>query len=161
MQIRSTISPLEIREAARLSRPRYFWLRFFAANWYATVICFLVIWAGMNALIHHEHLRWAYLTTMLAIGGFLMGFSWYRWNVSLSKTVEAVSARSGTLSLDSDGVRTTLITGALVFVPWSSYSKWVEGKSIFLLTGSDGATIVPIDDGMRDIVRGLLTSKVS
>jgi hypothetical protein len=161
MQVRAAIAPDELKEAARLSRPRYFWLRFFAANWYATAICLLVIGVGVNALIYHEHPKWGSMGIIFAIGAFFIGLSWYRWNARLSKAAGAASARSGTLALDMDGIRTTLVSGASTFVPWSSYSKWAEGRTVFLLTGKDGAAILPIDYGSREAIRGLLMSKIS
>ncbi|GGA57397.1 hypothetical protein GCM10011507_05930 [Edaphobacter acidisoli] len=161
MQVRATVSASEMQEAARLSRPRRFWLRFFAANWYATALCVIALGAGINALIHHEQVKWDVMGMLLAIGGGFIGFSWYRWNAALAKAAQNASARSGTLSLDADGVRTQLASGTSTFLPWSTYSKWTEGTSVFLLTGNDGATVVPIDDGNRDAIRSLLTSNIS
>jgi hypothetical protein len=161
MQIRATVSPSELQEAARMSRPRYFWLRFFAANWYSTVICLLVIGVAVDALINHKHPKWGAMAIFFAVFSSLIGLSWYRWNANLSKSAGRVSALSGTLSLDNDGIRTILASGASTFVPWSSYSKWTEGKSIFLLAGRDGSAILPIDDGYRDTIRSLLVSKVT
>src|SRR5579875_2438705 len=137
MQVRATVSPSEIQEAARLLRPRRFWLRFFAANWYATALCVVAVGGGINRLIHHEKVNWDVMAIVLAIGVGFISFSWYRWNSALAKIAESASARSGTLSLDADGVRTQLASGTSTFLPWSTYNKWTEGKSVFLLTGND------------------------
>jgi hypothetical protein len=161
MQVRATISPSELQEAIRMSRSRYFWLRFFAANWYATLICLVVIGVAVNALVHNEHPKWRAMAIMFAIGSFFIGWSWYRSNRGSSAGAKALSARSGTVSLDADGIRTILTSGASTFIPWSSYAKWKEGKSVFLLTGSEGLAILPIEEGSRDAVRGILSSKVS
>jgi hypothetical protein len=161
MQIRSTITPDELQEAVRISRPKRFWLRFFAANWYSSAICLLIIGVAIHALVYNEHPKWGSMAVGFAIFASFIGFSWYRWNAKLSKIAEAASARSGTFSLDADGVRTILASGSSTFVPWSSYDKWTEGKNVFLLTGKDGSAIIPIDDGNRETLRGLLVSKIS
>ncbi|HZY63015.1 MAG TPA: YcxB family protein [Edaphobacter sp.] len=160
MQVRATVSATELQEAARLSRPRLFWLKFFAANWYSSVICLLVVGVAINALINHERMNWGAMAMVFAICVGFIGFSWFRWNSSLAKSAEAASARAGTLSLDSDGVRTRLASGTSTFIPWSTYSKWIEGRSVFLVTGNDGTTVIPIDDGNRDAIRSLLMSKI-
>ena len=160
MQVRATVSPSEMKEAARMLRPRYFWLRFFAANWYATVICLLIVGAAANAAIHHEQARWGSMAIAFAIGMFFIGLSWYRWNGRLTKKAQLTSSRAGTLSLDLDGVRTTLSNGTSTFIPWSNYDKWLEGQEIFLLQGNDANTVIPVD-GTRDAIRGLLASKIS
>ena len=160
MQIRAAVSPSELQEAARMSRGRSFWLRFFAANWYGTALLLLVVVVGANGAIHHQQMKWGAMLGFAAICVFFIGLSWYRWNSRLAKIAGASNARSGTLSLESDGIRMTSASGASTFVPWSSYNKWIEGKSVFLLTGNDGTAILPIDDGNRESVRGLLTSQI-
>jgi len=92
--------------------------------------------------------------------GFIW-FSWNRWNARLAKMAATASTSSGILVLDNDGIRTISQSGASNFVPWSSYRQWKEGKNVFVLTGSDGAAIIPIDDGYRDNIRMLLASKIN
>jgi hypothetical protein len=161
MQVRATLSPSELKEAALIVRPTKFWLRFFAANWYCTAICLLIIGIAINGVVTHQQLHWRNMAIVFCIAAGFIWFSWNRWNAKLAKIAETAGTRSGTLVLDSDGIRTTSQSGASNFVPWSSYEKWKEGKGVFLLTGSDGAAIIPIDDGHRDSIRMLLTSKIS
>lgn len=161
MQVRAAASPQEVREAARLLRPRSFWFKFFLANWYATLLCLVALGADANGLLHHRHLPWGPAVGLLAVGAALLGFSWYRWNARLSKAAAAAIERSGTLSLQSSGVQTTLATGASTFVPWSSFTKWREGNSVFVLSGKDGTAIVPIDNGNRESIRSLLKDKIN
>lgn len=161
MQVRSTLTPEEYREAALLSRSKYFWLRFFAANWYASIICLLLLGVGVSDLIHHTQPRWDLMALYLAIFGGFIAFSWYRYNGKIAKVGVAQNAARKSVSLDPDGIRTCLNSGADVFVPWSSYSKWVEGKSVFVLTGDSGTTILPATDGNETSLRGLLESKIS
>lgn len=160
MEIRSTVTPEELREAVRLARPRYFWLRFAAANWYATLLLVVVIVANVNAVIHHQPAKWNNTLLFLVLVAALYGFSWYRWNSKVSKAATSSNVRSSLLSLDSDGIRTKLDSGASSFVPWASYSKWAEGRSVFLLSGRDGTMVIPADDGSRDSIRELLQSKI-
>jgi hypothetical protein len=161
MHVRSAATPQEIQEAIRLIRPTHFWLKFMAANWYASLICILVIGVDVNAVMNHRLVKLGPSALMLAIGAALIGYSWYRWNAKLSKSFQAANTRIDDLSLDADGIRIKVNTGTSTFVPWSSYEKWTEGKSVFLLSGKDGTTILPIDEGSRDAIRGLLMSNVS
>lgn len=161
MQVRATLSPSELKEAALLVRPTRFWLRFFAANWYSTMICLLGLGTAINAVVTHQQLHWVKMAIVFCIGAGFIWSSWNRWNAKLAKISETATARSGMLVLDNDGIRTTSQSGASNFVPWSSYEQWKEGKGVFLLTGSDGAAIIPIDDGYRDSIRALLVSKIT
>lgn len=160
MQIRATLTPSELKEAALISRPSRFWLRFFAANWYMSALAVLIIGIAINALVNHQDAHWGRMAGMFAIPVFFIWFSWFRWNARLAKIANAASAKSGTVSLDTDGIRSTFATGASNFVPWSSFSAWKEGRSVFLLTGESSA-ILPVDDGTRDSIRSLLASKIS
>lgn len=160
MQIRATLSPSELKEAARISRPSRFWLRFFAANWYSTVICLLVVGIAINALLNHQDVRWGPMAGVFAFGAFFIWLSWFRWNAALDKAASAISAKSATVSLNADGIRATSANGGSSFVPWSSFSAWKEGKNIFLLSG-ENAAVLPIDDGNRDSIRSLLMSRIS
>lgn len=144
-----------------MSRGKSFWLRFFAANWYATIICLLILGVAANALIYHQQAKWGDMSAIFAIFAFFIGLSWYRWNARLAKMAGTATSQAGTLSLDSDGIRTILASGASTFVPWSSYSKWTEGKNVFLLTGKDGAAILPIDESSRNSIRAFLADKIS
>ena len=160
MQIRTASAPGEIQEAIRLSRPKNFWFKFFAANWYASFICVAVIVVDVNKMAHGQAPRWDLTALLLAVCGALMGYSWFRWNTKVSNSLRASTARIESLSLDGDGVRVTLRSGTTTFIPWSSYTKWVEGKAVFVVTGKDGAAILPIDDGNREVLRGLLSSHI-
>jgi hypothetical protein len=160
VQIRATLSPTELKEAALISRPSRFWLRFFAANWYMSVLALLIIGVAINAIVNHQDARWGPMAGMFAIAVFFIWFSWFRWNARLVKIASAASAKSGTVSLDPDGIRSTFANGASNFVPWSSFSAWKEGKSIFLLSG-DSSAVLPIDGGNRDTIRSILMSRIS
>ena len=161
MQIRTNITPTEVQEAVMLSRSRRFWLKFVAANWYMSLLALGVIGADINVLVNHRTPQWGPTGILLAIATAFIYFSWYRWKTKVSKSLQTANGRIECLSLDPDGVRIKLDSGASTFVPWSSYSRWAEGKSIFLLVGKDGVTIVPADEGSRESVRGLLASQIS
>jgi glyoxylase I family protein len=44
--------------AARLARPRHFWLRFFAYCWYATALCAVALYTGADALLRRQPVPW-------------------------------------------------------------------------------------------------------
>jgi arginine exporter protein ArgO len=98
VQIRATLSPSELKEAARISRPSRFWLRFFAANWYSTAICLLVVGIAINALLNHQDVRWEPMAGVFAFGAFFIWLSWFRWNAALDKAAGAISAKSAKVS---------------------------------------------------------------
>ena len=160
MRIRTDITPTEVQEAVLLSRPPRFWLKFFAANWYMSLLSLLVIGVDVNVLLHHGTPQRGPTGILLAIAGIFIYFSWSRWKSKVSNSLKTANQKIETLSLDPDGVRIKLNSGASTFVPWSSYSKWTEGESIFLLVGKDGLTILPTDEGNRASVRGLLASQI-
>ena len=160
MQIRTPATPGESREAAALIKPKNFWLKFFLGNWYASAIAVLIIGADVNLLLHGKTPKWGPSLGLLAVCAFLFLFSWYRWRSKVSSLLEKATARVESLSLETDGVRVKLKSGTATFVPWSSYSKWSEGKSVFLLAGNDGSVIIPADDSNRNEIRGMLSSQI-
>ena len=160
MQIRTASTSGEIQEAISLSRPKNFWFKFAIANWYATFICVAVIAVDVNQMAHGRAPRWDLTALLVAVCGALVGYSWYRWNARVSNSLRVSTARIESLSLDGDGIRVTLRTGTSTFIPWSSYTKWMEGKTVFLVTGKDGAAILAIEDGNRETIRGLLSSNI-
>jgi len=155
MQLQTTLTSAQVQEAARLARPRFFWLRFFAYSWYSTFICVAVVVADVNAVAHHHPIRWNDTGFALALAALFYGLRYSRWRSRLSK-VAATRSRNASISLDTDGVRTRQESGATTFVPWTGFTKWSEGKNVFLLTSKDGTTILPVDETNRDSVRALL-----
>lgn len=159
MQLQTTLTSAHIREAARLARPRYFWLRFFAYSWYSTTLCVIVLYQDANALLQHKPIRWDATAGLLGLAAVLYGIRYSRWRARLSR-VAAVRSRTASISLDTDGVRTRQESGAVTFVPWTGFTKWTEGRNVFLLKSKDGATILPVDETNRDSVRSLLQACV-
>jgi hypothetical protein len=107
-----------MKEAVRISRPSRFWLRFFAANWYSTALCLLVVGVAINALLNHENVRWGPMAGVFAFGAFFIWLSWFRWNARLEKAAAvALSTKSGTVSLDSDAFGQHLLTAGRVSFP--------------------------------------------
>ena len=161
MQLKTELSPVEIREASRLLRPKNFWLKFLLASWYATALLAVAIVVLINnILIEHEPPKWEAIGICFGVAAIRYTIAWSRWNDRLKKAQGALHPGPGTRSLESGGIQTTLASGASNFVPWSSYNKWVEGETVFVLTGSAGLVVVPVDSGNRDSLRGLLQSRI-
>jgi hypothetical protein len=161
MQVRPMLAPSEYKEAAVLIRSKYFWLKFIGANWYATTICIIVVVAFVNSVIQGKYQAMGRATLLLLFGAALIGYSWYRYTSSVAKAFEAQNSARESLSLESDGVHITAKGGATVFLPWSGYSSWKEGKSVFLVKGDNGSLILPCDDISRKDIQTLLNEKVS
>jgi len=161
LQIRLQLTPAEVQEAISLSRPRNFWFKFLLRNWYLTLICLLVIGADINVVLHGKTPRWDATIALFAIAAVFMGASWFLWRGRMSAAIRNASSRVQALSMDPDGVRSSLISGSSTFVPWSSYTKWIEGATVSVLIGKDGMVIVPVDESNREMVRGLLSAHIS
>jgi len=161
MQLQSTLTSAQVQEAARLARPRHFWLRFFAYSWYATALCVVALYTGADALFRHKPIPWDTAAGVFAFALLLYGIRWSRWKRRLSKVAARRSQSAASISLDPDGMRTRQESGAATFVPWTGFTKWSEGKNIFLLTRKDGTTVLPVDEGNRDSVRALLQGYVA
>src|ERR1700735_5377006 len=137
MQLKTELSPGEIREASRLLRPKKFWLKFLMASWYATALLVVAIVVMIdNTLIDHQPPKWNAIGICFGVAAIRYTISWSRWNARQTKAMVALKPVAGTRSLESGGIQTTLASGASNFVPWSSYDKWIEGESVFVLTGS-------------------------
>jgi len=159
MQLQSTLTSAQVQEAARLARPRFFWLRFFAYSWYSTALCVVVLYTDVNALLQHKPIHWDATGTLLGLALLFYGLRYSRWRARLAK-VASTRTRNTSISLDTDGVRTRQESGATTFVPWTSFTKWSEGKNVFLLTSASGTTVLPVDETNRDSVRALLQGYV-
>lgn len=160
IQIRPAATDAEVSEAVTLLRPPDFWVKYLVANWYALAIAVIVIVLDINAVIQGKPVRIGPTLGLLVFVAAALLYSWFRWVGKVSKTLRNAVAHIQDLSVDIDGIRIVTITGAVTAVPWSSYESWLEGKSIFLLKGKDGAVILPVDESNRDMLRSLLESRV-
>lgn len=160
MQIRLQLTPAEIQEAIRLSRTKNFWFKFALGNWYLALICLFVVGADIDAAFHGRTPRWDATGVLFAIAAVVMCASWFLWKGRMSAAIRNANSRVQMLSLDPDGVRSNLNSGSSTFVPWSNYTKWVEGATVSVLISRDGIVIIPVDGSNRDTVRSLLSGHV-
>jgi hypothetical protein len=160
MQIRSQVTPEEVQEAAKFMRPRRFWFRFFTANWYASLLVGVVVGADVLRLNNAKPIPLDQSGILLAVAACMFVLSYFLWNRKVCKNLLAATSRLQSINLDPDGLHMQLITGATTFVPWSSFNKWIEGKTVFVLFGKDGTTILPADDASRDSIRAMMTSNI-
>jgi hypothetical protein len=160
MEIRSSLTAMELREVARLSRSRYFWLRFLAVNWYATLLAGALIVVTTQTAIHHQPLKWRDFLIVLAVVAALYAYSWFRYTRNFSRLAARSASRNRTITLESDGIHSQAESGATSFVPWESYDRCLEGKLIFLLKGNDAVMAIPFDEMTRDSLRTYLRSNI-
>ncbi len=160
MQFSTTPSPAELREASRLLRPPNFWLKFLGASWYATLLAVIALGVIVVALVGHRQVNWTSVAILLGLAVFRFGIAWTRWRDRVEKGMAAALPGAGTRTLDPTGIRSTLVNGVTSFAPWSSYGKWIEGKSVFIVTGTGQPLILPLGDNSPDMVRGLLQSQI-
>lgn len=161
MKIRATITPSEIQEAARITRGKRFWLRFFVANWYGTVICLLVLGTAIHGVFNGTHLHYGPMLLCFLLFGSLIWFSYYRYTRGLSTAAARLNADAATISLEQDGIKTVAASGASSFAPWSIFTSFAEGRSVFVLSGRERTIVLPVDEPHREVIRGLLRSKIA
>jgi hypothetical protein len=162
MQVRAQLTPEELKDAARLIRPKMFWLRMALANWYALTILIAVVGAIIYHAMNSLPYNWAGALGVAGIALLFLGFSWWRYNSRIGKITDRWNKNCGNSSLDTDGIRTDAANGATTFVPWSAYSTWKEGKLVFLVKGDNAEQVIPKEGlGSSEQVKGLLASKVS
>lgn len=164
MQLRSSLSPAELGEGFRLNRTKSFWFRMALANWYALALTCAVLWAAASSLIHPTAQgNWGTIGILLGVAGLLLAFSWYRVQRQIAQTARKLGSADGVLALQEDGVRESAPGGALSFIPWSEYTSWKEGPSVFTLTSSKGFRCLP-KSGLSDAevaqLRNYLQSKI-
>ncbi len=133
MQVRTEITPEELKQAIRLNRNKRYWLNLFLANWYATILLIVILWAEIARIVAGKPIQLASLWIVL-IPVFFLWLYWYRTQSSISKAASELSDTAGSASLDSDGIHATASTGATSFIPWSQYSAWKESTEVFTLT---------------------------
>jgi hypothetical protein len=160
MQIQPAATPQQVQEAAKLMRPRRFWFRFFTANWYASLLVAIVLGANVVRLNNGQPLRLAQSGLLLTMAAAMFVLSYFLWNRKVCKNLQAATARLQSIDLAPEGVRIQLTSGTTTSVPWSSFNKWIEGETVFVLLGKDGTTILPADDATRDSIRAMLVSNV-
>ena len=161
MEIRASFTTAELREVARLSRSRFFWLRFLAANWYATLLTAGLIVFVTGAIARHQQMEWRRLLIGLAVIAGLYAYAWFRYTYKFSRLAARSASRNRTATLDSEGIRTLAESGATSFVPWKSFDRCIEGKLIFLLKGNNATMAIPCDDANREMLRGYLRSNIA
>ena len=161
MQFQSPSTPAQFSETARLTRPKNYWLRLLGLNWYASLLVIIAFGVLVAPLVTHEPVKWNAFGILLALAAFRFGISYTRLQDRTKKALAAAHPGPGTWTLEPAGIRSTLANGATGFVPWTSYDKWVEGKSVFVVTGpSIPPVVLPVDDSTRDMLRGTLQSNI-
>jgi hypothetical protein len=160
IQIRPAATVAEVSEAVVLLRPPNFLVKFLAANWYACALSALVVVFDVIALTLGKPAYIGISIAVLALVAAALLYSWLRWSSSTSSALRSATERMHDISLDPDGIHMVAITGAVNQIPWSTYDSWLEGKSIFILKGKDGAVILPVDDSNRDMLRVLLETRL-
>jgi hypothetical protein len=133
MQVRTEITPDELTQAMRLNRGKMYWPKVFLANWYATLLLIVIVWADIARLIDGKPIQVASLGLLL-IPAFLLWFYWFRTQGAVRKAASQLSDSNGSASIDGKGISANSSKGATSFVPWSEYSGWKEGTDVFTLT---------------------------
>jgi len=133
MQIQTEITPDELGQAMRLNRTKMYWPKFFLANWYASLLLVVIVWAEIARIADGKPIQPGSLGVLL-IPVFLFWFYWFRTQGNVRKAASQLSDTQGSASVDGKGISSASSSGATSFVPWSEYSGWKEGRDVFTLT---------------------------
>ncbi len=133
MQIRTEITPDELSQAIRLNRSKMYWPRVFLANWYASLLLIVIVWAEIARYVSGKPVQ-ASAAGLVLIPVFFLWLYWFRTQGAVRKAASELSDTQGTASIDGKGISAYSSTGATSFVPWSQYSGWKEGQDVFTLT---------------------------
>lgn len=102
------------------------------------------------------------LTVLAVLLALMLAGMWFRLTRSLGKVARSLSATGGQMSIEAQGITTTLPNGARTFVPWSAFAGWREGKLVFTIGDAKAyRTISKRALGLHsDEVRSMLLSQV-
>ena len=143
MNIATSLSPDELREAIKLNRNWKYWGRLFLANWYMTILLIVIVAANIARVIHGQPLTVEGVMIVLIPLGFL-AFTWARMQRTIEKSAEQLSDAGANASIGADGIHVSASSGATSFTPWSVYSSWREGSEVFTLNRPQGGyTVLP------------------
>lgn len=163
VQICTELTPQELSQAIRLNRNRMYWPKLFLANWYASVLLIVILWAEITRLIDRKPIQASSLGLIL-IPVFLLWLYWYRTQGAVRKAASELSDRRGTASIDGKGISASSSTGATSFVPWNRYSGWREGEDVFTLTTGKTFRVVTkrgLSDGEIEQMRSIFRAQIS
>jgi len=163
INLRTEISPEELAEAMKLNRTRMYWPKVFLANWYATLLLIVVLWADLARLAEHKPLQPAG-AGLLLIPAFLLWLYWYRTQGAVRKGALDLSDTQGTATMDASGISARASSGATSFIPWGEYSGWDEGVNVFTLTKGKSFRVLSkrgLSNAELEQMRSLFRSQIS
>jgi hypothetical protein len=137
----TNVTPAEFRQAIKLNRTWRYWLRLVGANWYATVLLLVILWAIVARVAQGKPVQADSIMILLIPIAFL-GFGWARTQRAIERGAQEISDLGGTASLDDDGLHATASSGATSFTPWSIYTGWKEGTEVFTLERAKNFTVL-------------------
>lgn len=163
MQLRTEITPSELTEAMRLNRTRMYWPKVFLANWYATLLLIVVVWAEIARMIDGKPVQPSSLGLLL-IPVFFLWFYWYRTQGAVRKAASQLSDTQGSATIDGKGISANFSTGSISFVPWSEFRGWKEGKDVFTLTTGESFRVLTkrgLSESQLEQMRSTFRSQIS
>jgi len=167
MEVSTRVSRAEMQESIHLNRTTKSWAALIFGNLHLMLysIAFL-IGAGVaigKAVSGHDPDLWRELLILIGILLFLAAIMYFKWSGNPSKTAKRINALNGTVRFESEGLHERLGSGASSFIPWTTVTRWKEGKRVFMVcTGRTFRTIAKAQMSEGDIVylRAILQANV-
>lgn len=134
MQISGKLTEEDLKDVRRVLRPKSYWLRVIAANWYGALLLGAIIWATITGLTGSTHPNWTALAIIWLVIAGIFSWSFFKAKRANAKGRAALdAARPNWISLEPPGVTLDGPNGATSFRPWNHFKGWREGKQVLLL----------------------------
>jgi hypothetical protein len=165
MQFEATLDRKMMAEAGKIVRRWYEWPLFVLRNLYGIGLLGLLIYAVLlNLFSSDPHPDKAgYAAIVLAA---FVGVGWWRVRRdSLKEKGSLDKINPVRFNIETDGVRITMRSGSAIFSPWNEFASFREGKSLFLILGTQPKSyqIIP-KNGLSahdvDRLRSYLTAQI-
>ncbi len=149
MQVRGKLLPIEIKEASRFVRSKWYWPRVVLRSWYGLMLLLVLAWGTIVKIVSGDREHWLGLSLVwVAVAGILV---WVISSTRRSRDRAIKALNQGLpdwLVFGSDGVQGTSTDGVTSSRPWTTLSGWREGASLLALSlsGKQGFVFVPLTD---------------
>jgi hypothetical protein len=124
------VSATEIREAFLLNLNVRSCLKLTFSNGRLLTILLILVVSLVSQIVKGKADLGLFIVFLLPLA-MILGLMWFNLSRSLAKTARAISASGAQMTIDTQGITTTLPDGTRKFEPWHSFTSWREGKLVF------------------------------
>lgn len=134
MDFRGKLNEAEIKEAAKLVRPRGYNARMGFSAVRLVIYAGIVLFILYASVVQHRHIPPAVIITRVFILLLILGLFYFRYQRGTRQAIAQLDAGlPDTLTLEAEGVRLHGPNGAEGYQPWTSYQGFRAGQHVVLL----------------------------